>query len=57
MEMVSASVVDLATDDWRREFHAIGQREDPDSKIIIMPEVERRTPTSEDEHLQRVSTL
>ena len=41
MEMVSASVVDLATDDWRREFHAIGQREDPDSKVIIMPDVER----------------
>jgi hypothetical protein len=41
MDMISASVVDLATDDWRREFHAIGQREAPDSKIIIMPDVER----------------
>ena len=41
MDMISASVVDLATDDWRREFHAIGQREDPDAKTINMPEVER----------------
>ena len=41
IEIISASVVERATDVWRREFHAIGQREAPEERKIIMPDVDR----------------
>ena len=56
IDMISASLVDLATDDWRRKFHAIGQWEDPVSKMIIMPDVEPAR-MMQDEHLHTHATL
>jgi len=41
IEIISASVVERATDVWRREFHAIGQREASEERKIIMPDVDR----------------